>query len=250
MTSIQGRTAVVIGASSGVGRATVKALIAEGARVTAVARGGDALDALRAETAGAVETLRADAADPKTAQQLLRDLRPDLVVLTAGVRPRMAALDDQTWETFSEAWSSDVQATFHLVKAALAMPLAAGSTVVIVSSGAAINGSPLSGGYAGAKRMQWLLASYAQQASDTRKLGIRFLAVVPQQLIENTEIGNAAAAAYGARQGISGAELMKRFKVPLSANGVASAILGGLQGQVEQGVNAIKVTGESVEPLG
>jgi NAD(P)-dependent dehydrogenase (short-subunit alcohol dehydrogenase family) len=51
MTSIHGKTAVVIGARSGVGRATVKALLSEGARVTAVARGGEALDALRAEVA-------------------------------------------------------------------------------------------------------------------------------------------------------------------------------------------------------
>jgi hypothetical protein len=161
----------------------------------------------------------------------------------------MAALSEQTWETFSEAWSSDTQAAFHLVKAALAEPLSPGSMVVIVSSGAAIKGSPLSGGYAGAKRMQWLLAGYAQQSSDQHKLGIRFLAVLPQQLIENTEIGNAAASAYGARQGISGAELMKRFKVPLGVEQVAGAIVGGLQGRVGERVTAIAVTGEGVEPL-
>lgn len=51
MKSMRGKTAVVIGASSGVGRATVKALISEGAHVAAVARGGEALDALRAEVA-------------------------------------------------------------------------------------------------------------------------------------------------------------------------------------------------------
>jgi NADP-dependent 3-hydroxy acid dehydrogenase YdfG len=95
MTSIEGKTALVIGASAGVGRATVKSLVSAGARVAAVARGQDALDNLRAETAGVVQTFQADAADPETAPRLLRELRPELVVLSAGARPRMAALDEQ-----------------------------------------------------------------------------------------------------------------------------------------------------------
>jgi NAD(P)-dependent dehydrogenase (short-subunit alcohol dehydrogenase family) len=250
MTSIRGKTAVVIGASSGVGRATVKALIAEEAHVIAIARGGEALDALRAEVATPVQTLQADATDALGAEHLLREFRPEFVVLAAGARPRMAPLEEQTWESFSEPWNADTQAAFHLLKGSVTMPLSPGSTVVVVSSGAAIDGSPLSGGYAGAKRMQWLLANYAQQLSDKKKLGIRFLAVVPHQLIEGTEIGNGAAAAYGASQGISGAEFMKRFKVPLDADKVGAAIVGALRGDVAQGVTAIEVTGQGVEPLG
>jgi hypothetical protein len=143
-----------------------------------------------------------------------------------------------------------VQAAFRLAKSSLTIPLSPGSTVVLVSSGAAINGSPLSGGYAGAKRMQWLLAGYAQQLSNRKNLGIRFLAVLPHQLIEGTEIGKSASAAYGALQGVSGTDFMKRFKVPLDVDKVAAAIVGGLRGDVGQGVTAISVTGQGVEPLG
>ena len=250
MTSLAGKTAVVIGASSGIGRATVKALIEEEAHVVAVARGGEALEALRAEVVKPVQTLQADATDPMSVRDLLREFRPELVVLAAGARPRMAALDEQTWEAFSEPWNADAQAAFHLVKDSVTMPLSAGSTVVIVSSGAAIDGSPLSGGYAGAKRMQWLLADYAQDLSDKKGLGIRFLAVLPHQLVEGTEIGNGAAAAYGASRGISGTDFMKRFKVPLDADKVAAAIVGSLRGDVARGVTAIEVTGQGVEPLG
>jgi len=250
MNSIQGKSAVIIGASSGVGRATVKALISEGAHVVAVARGREALDALRAEAAEPIQTVQADAADPTTAQCLLLEFRPELVVLAAGVRPRMGALDEQSWETFSEPWNVDTQAAFYLLKAALTMPLAPGSTVVVVSSGAAIDGSPLSGGYAGAKRMQWLLADYAQKLSDKKKLGLRFLAVVPHQLIEGTDIGNAAAAAYGALRGMSGADFIKRnWKVPLNVDKVSVAIVSGLRGDIAQGVTAIEVTDQGVEPL-
>jgi hypothetical protein len=135
------------------------------------------------------------------------------------------------------------------MKQALTLPLPPGSTVVVVSSGAAIHGSPLSGGYAGAKRMQWLLAGYAQRVSDAKKLGIRMLAVLPDQLIEGTTIGARAAAAYGAMNGITAEAFMKRFNVPLDVGKVASAILTALRGGVTAGVNAIAVSGAGIEPL-
>ena len=100
--------------------------------------------------------------------------------------------------------TADTQAAFRLLKAALTLPLAAGSTVAIVSSGAAVAGSPLSGGYAGAKRTQWLMAEYAQEVSDAKELGIHFLAVLPRQLIEGTEIGATAAANYRRDPGFIG----------------------------------------------
>jgi hypothetical protein len=251
MKSLKGASAVVIGASSGVGLATVKRLVSEGASVVAVARGRDGLDALAAEFDGAVQTVQADATDSSTAERLLREYEPQLVVLAAGVRPPTGTLDEFSWETFSIPWNGDTQAAFHLLKAALTLPLAAGSTVAIVSSGAAVAGSSLSGGYAGAKRMQWFMAEYAQEVSDARELGIRFLAVLPRQFIEGTEIGAAAAANYGATQGLSAAEFLKRrWKVPLDADKVGAAIVAGLRGDLADGVAAIGVSGEGVEALG
>jgi NAD(P)-dependent dehydrogenase (short-subunit alcohol dehydrogenase family) len=250
MKSLKGTSAVVIGATSGVGLATVKRLVSEGVSVVAVARGRDGLDALAAEFDGAVRTVQADATDASTAESLLREYEPQLVVLAAGVRPQMGTLDEFSWETFSIPWNADTQAAFHLLKAALALPLAAGGTVAIVSSGAAVAGSPLSGGYAGAKRMQWFMAEYAQEVSEAKKLGIRFFAVLPRQLIEGTEIGTTAAANYGATQGLSAAEFLKRrWKVPLDADKVGAAIVGALGGDLADGVAAIGVTGEGVEPL-
>jgi NAD(P)-dependent dehydrogenase (short-subunit alcohol dehydrogenase family) len=251
MKSLKDKTAIVIGASSGVGLATVRRLVAEGASVVAVARGRDGLDAVAAEFDGAVRTVQADATDPLTAERMLCEYKPQLVVLAAGVRPQMGTLDEFSWETFSIPWNADTQAAFRLLKAALTVPLAEGSTVAIVSSGAAIAGSPLSGGYAGAKRMQWFMVEYAQEVSDAKKLGIRFFAVLPRQLIEGTEIGSTAAANYGAAQNLSAVEFLKgRWKVPLVADKVGAAIVGGLRGDLPDGVAAIGVTGEGVEPLG
>ena len=247
--NLEGKTAVVIGASSGVGKAVAASLLAVGARVTAVARGAQGLAAVRSALGSRLETLQADATDSGMAQRLLGELRPDFVVLTAGVRPQMGGIDELSWEGFSEAWASDIKAAFHLVQAALRVPLRPGSVVVMVSSGAAINGSYLSGGYAGAKRMQWLLAGYAQKIADAKQLGIRFLAVLPKQLIVGTAIASLASEGYGRAFAISPAEYMKRFDVPLDCDKVALAIVSGLRGELAANLTAIAVTGTAIEPL-
>jgi NAD(P)-dependent dehydrogenase (short-subunit alcohol dehydrogenase family) len=247
--NLESKTAAVVGASSGVGKAVARKLLGAGARVTAVARGAEGLTSLRTELGPRLETLQADAAQSSAAQRLLSELRPDFVVLTAGVRPQMGAIDELSWEAFTEAWTSDTKAAFHLVQAALRLPLREGSVVVVVSSGAAINGSYLSGGYAGAKRMQWLLAGYAQKIADAKNLGIRFLAVLPKQLIEGTAIASLASAGYGKALGIPPADYMKRFDVPLDCDKVATAIVSGLRGELAPDSTAIAVTGAGIEPL-
>ena len=246
MASLSAKSAVVIGGSSGVGEATVRALICEGVRVTAVARGADKLRAIKLNAGGELSTLQGDGTDPAFVERLLRERKPDLVVLTAGVTPRMGPVDEFDWQSFSEPWNADVKSTFLLLKQTLALPLSPGSTVVIVSSGAAMDGSPLSGGYAGAKRMQWFLADYAQKVSDAKKLGIRFLAVLPRP-IEGTTIGGLAAEAYSAAKGITSEAYMKRVGVPLDK--VALAILTALGGGVPAEACAIAVTGAGIEPL-
>lgn len=249
MTKWQGRRALVVGAGAGVGRATAKALAEGGAVVTAIARSAEGLDALQREVPERLTVARADAADPSTAPRLLRELRPELVVLAGGVRPRMGPVDELDWETFSEAWENDMKSAFHFTKAALSLPLAPGSSVVSLSSGAAVAGSHYSGGYAGAKRMQWLLAGYAQQRSEALGRGIRFLTLVPRQLIEGTAIAERASSTYGSHTGKTGAEYMSRFEVPLDANKVAAAALRALSGEFAAGVVALGVTGAGVEPL-
>lgn len=247
--NLEGKTAVVIGASSGVGKALARSLVAADARVTAVARAPEGLSALRSELGPRIETVQADAADAATAQKLVGELRPDFVVLTAGVRPQMGPIDELSWDAFSEAWSADTKAAFHVVQAALRAPLRSGSTVVIVSSGAAVNGSFLSGGYAGAKRMQWLMAGYAQKIADAKQLGIRFLAVVPRQLIEGTAIAKLASERYAQVLGITPADYMKRFDVPLDSDKVAAGIVAGLRGEAPANSTAVAITGTGLEPL-
>jgi NAD(P)-dependent dehydrogenase (short-subunit alcohol dehydrogenase family) len=224
--------ALVIGAGSGVGQATAGALTAAGVDVLASGR-------------------ERDATDPAQVAALLAESDPDLVVVAAGTPPRMASIEEQSWESFSMPWNIDVKIAFEVGRAALARPLRPGSTVLIVSSGAGLNpgGSPLSGGYAGAKRTQMFLASYLQRAADARGLGIRFVALAPKQFLVGTRIGQAAAAAYGAQAGESGESYIQSWPTPLDPTGVARAILAIAYGDEHRDETLLSVTGEGLEPI-
>ena len=89
---------------------------------------------------------------------------------------------------------------FNWTREALLAPLAPGSTVITLSSGAALRGSPLSGGYAGAKAAIRFLTAYAAEESARAGLGIRFVSLLPQ-LTPATALGAVFATAYAARQG-------------------------------------------------
>jgi hypothetical protein len=110
----------------------------------------------------------------------------------------------QTWQTFSSNWDTDVQHVFNFTREALLAPLAPGSTVVALSSGAALRGSPLSGGYAGAKAAVRFITSYAAEESTRAGLGIRFVSLLPQ-LTPATALGSVYVTAYAAREGGGGA---------------------------------------------
>ena len=211
--NLEAKRVIVTGGSRGLGLGVVEALLAQGADVTVVARDAGTLAALRAVRN--VATIAADIADETAAHQILREVRPDVLILNAGAMPRMGRLDQLSWADFSVCWETDVKAGLYWLQAALALPLAAGSRVLILSSGAAENGSPLSGGYAGAKRMLWFMAKYANGIAEQGKLGIRFQTLVPQQIIGGTGVGDEASGAYARALGVAPAAFLARFGAPM-----------------------------------
>ncbi len=207
---LTGTTALVTGASRGFGRAVAVALRNAGAAVVAVARNADHLDELRNELGGTSATVAADVADPNVAGSLLERYRPKTLVLNAGAPPLMRPIQHHTWETFSSNWEVDVRQAFHWIREALLLPLAPQSTVIAMSSGAALFGSPLSGGYAGAKAAIRFIAGYAADESLRAGLGVRFISVLPK-LTAATDLGAVAAAAYARRDGISVDEYLEKL---------------------------------------
>jgi len=211
--SLKDKNVVVTGGSRGLGLGLVEALVAHGAAVTVVARNADALKFVRAELG--VATISADVTDETAAHRILAEVRPDILVLNAGTPPPMARLDQISWADFTATWDTDVKAGLYWLQAALNLPLKPGSRVLVGSSGAAQNGSPLSGGYAGAKRMLWIMAKYANGVSEQKDLGIRFQAIVPQQIVGGTGVGDEGANAYARSMGIKPEEFLARFGAPM-----------------------------------
>lgn len=196
---LEGKTAVVTGGSRGLGLGVVEALAGQGAKVWVVARNEADLQAVRARLG--VEAVTADIADAAAAGRILSQARPEILVLNAGATPAEGPIDQISWEAFTRPWDTDVRGGFHWLQAALALPLPNGARVLVTSSGAARQGSPQSGGYAGAKRMLWLMAGYAQQASDRLDLGLNVQAVLPLQMVAGGGVGEAGARAYGRARG-------------------------------------------------
>jgi NADP-dependent 3-hydroxy acid dehydrogenase YdfG len=141
----------------------------------------------------------------------------------------MARLDQTSWADFTDPWETDVKAGLFWLQAALNLPLEPASRVLVVSSGAAVSGSPMSGGYGGAKRMLWFMASYANGISKQKNLGIRFQVIVPQQMVLGTGIGDAGANAYARAMNVEPEAFVARFGAPLSPRAFGEHVVSVLE---------------------
>ena len=244
---ISGATAVVTGASRGFGRAIATALAKAGAQVVGVSRDRIRLAEVQAELGPGFAPVVADAADPVSAGQLIDQYRPSVLVLNAGASPLARPLQRHTWQTFSRNWEVDVQQAFNWTREALLLPLDPGSVVIAMSSGAAVNGSPLSGGYAGAKAAIRFLTRYAAAESEREGLGIRFISLLPK-LTPATDLGSAAVAAYAARDGEDVAAYLEKTGPVLTVEQVGQSVLD-LAGDPGNDRDAYLLTAAGLTPL-
>lgn len=221
---LAGKNVVVIGGSKGLGRSIVATAHAQGARVLAVARTQEPLAQLANDFPG-VRVLQLDATDEHAPDGVFATVLPDILIVSAGAIPHTAPIGEQSWEQFSRNWNADVKLSFLFSQAALNTPLPQGASVILIASGAALGGSPLSGGYAGSKRTQMFIADYAQQVSERMKLGLRFFALVPQGMMPETDLGKAAVAAYASYQGITTQDFIRNMGAPQTTEDMAHAIV-------------------------
>jgi len=216
-------TTVVVGASRGLGRGIARAFADAGGPVVAVARSGSPLAELAASCAN-IQIEVADAAAATTAGFLLDRYEPQTLIVVAGASPLPRPLQQHTWETFSVNWNVDVKIAFHWLREALLKPLRPGSRVIVISSGAALAGSPLSGGYAGAKATQRLITGYAQDEAERAGLDIAFTAVLPK-ITPLTGLGLPAVRAYAAREGLTEDEYVQKMGESLTPELAGAALL-------------------------
>jgi NAD(P)-dependent dehydrogenase (short-subunit alcohol dehydrogenase family) len=245
---MKNKNVVIVGGSRGLGRTIAGAAHAEGACVLAVARQAAPLAALGEELPGAM-TLVADATHEDAPGKVFATLWPDVLVLCGGALPPTAPVHEQTWEEFSRNWNADVKASFLFCRAALSLPLSPGATVILISSGAAIGGSAISGGFAGAKRMQMFLADYCQSESERLNLGLRFFALAPMRIMPDTDLGKIAVDGYARRLGIPAKEFIKNMEAPQTPQDVAGALITIATDPGEGTGNVFVVSGKGVERL-
>jgi NAD(P)-dependent dehydrogenase (short-subunit alcohol dehydrogenase family) len=247
MSDLSGRTTVVVGASRGLGRGIARAFADAGAPVVAVARTAPALAEVAA-SGGNIATEIADAADATVAGRVLDQYEPEVLLLVAGANPEMRPLQHQTWETFSVNWNTDVKIAFTWLREALLKPLPPGSRVVVVSSGAAINGSPASGGYAGAKATQRFIAAYAQEESRRAGLDITVTTVMPR-MSPFADVGRQGIRAYAARSGQTEEEFRKQLGESWTPEMAGSALVDLVRADAATTAPEYLLTGAGLQKL-
>ncbi|WP_144391804.1 SDR family NAD(P)-dependent oxidoreductase [Pleionea sediminis] len=225
--SSKDKLAIIIGATSGTGLALTHRFAKAGMQVIGLGRNLEKLNSSSFPTSN-TQFIECDGSRTESADHFLSKYKPDLIVITGGTHPKMSPINQMDWAEFSEPWNNDTKITFEWTKAVInhyrenkhLTPI----KMISISSGAALHGSPLSGGYAGAKRMQTFITEYGQIEADAYDLPITFLSITPKQLIEGTDIALSASSVYAMRKGITQNEFMAQWKKPLTLELVAQQI--------------------------
>jgi NAD(P)-dependent dehydrogenase (short-subunit alcohol dehydrogenase family) len=171
----EGKVALVTGAASGIGRATMERLVAEGARVVAV-------DVQAVDAGDQVVGLAGDVSDPATAARAVaaavdRFGRLDVLANVAGIL-RTAHTHEHSLEVWDQVLAVNLTGTFLCCRAAIPVMLeGGGGAIVNTSSTAALAGHPWAAAYSASKG--GVLALTRVLAVEYAKRGIRANAVCP-----------------------------------------------------------------------
>lgn len=178
----EGKIVAITGGSEGIGLATAKAFIAEGARVYITGRRQDRLDAAVAELGEAAVGIQGDVANPGDLDRLYARIRQDhgkldVLFANAGTADSDALpLDDITEQDFDRIFGVNVRGLLFSVQKALPL-LNAGSTVVLNGSVAGVKGFPGQSLYNATKAA---VRSFARSwTADLKDRGIRVNVVAP-----------------------------------------------------------------------
>jgi len=181
----EGQTALVTGASRGIGAATARALAAAGAHVVLTARDTKGLEAVEQaifEAGGSATIAPVDLADPDGIARLAsavgqRWSKLDILVINAGLLPELTSVADIDQKAWSKALTVNLLATQALI--ANFDPLLRASPdarVIGMSSGVAANPRAYWGAYASTKAAcDVLLQCYAQEVANVSKVRVAIL---------------------------------------------------------------------------
>ena len=180
----EGRTAVITGAASGLGRAVALRLSSEGARVFGIDLNEAGLAETRelvASAGGSMSTGVGDISDRMTAHGLVANAMDDLgqidsLINCAGVM-RAGNVTDIDEDTFNLMFNVNVQGSFWMMQAAIPHLLDSRGSIVNVASNSALMGAPFNTVYSASKGA--IVSLTRSVAMEYVKKGIRVNAVAP-----------------------------------------------------------------------
>jgi 3-oxoacyl-[acyl-carrier protein] reductase len=225
MSTLSGKTALVTGASRGIGRASALALAAAGAQVLvhygSSASEAEAVASEIRKAGGRANIVAADLATADGAHKLARQTRAivgdrlDILVANAGVS-KAATIEETTVEDFDKLFAVNVRAPFFLVQQLLPI-LLRGSSIVLISSLAAHASVGTLPAYAATKGAIDTLVKHFASALGER--GIRVNAVAPG--VVETDMSNFIKTEAG-RDFTIGMQALKRLGQPDDIAGVVA----------------------------
>ncbi len=181
--ALKDQVAVVVGASSGMGKQTALSLAGAGARVVVAARSGDQLRELATEIGAGALAFRADVEDPDSLERLAaasveRFGRIDLLVYAAGTNIPERGLEVLTPETWDMMVATNLSGAFHCTRAVLPVMRSQGAGLILYVGSACVQIPDLSGvSYQAAKHGLVGLAHGTFQ--EERENGIRTTVIFP-----------------------------------------------------------------------
>lgn len=180
MNKLDGKVALITGGNSGIGLASAKLFVAEGAKVVITGRNLITLNAAALELGESAIAIQADSADPESMEHAVSTTvktfgRLDIVFANAGIASS-TPLGSTTQSVFEDVLKVNVTGVFFTVQAALPH-LKEGSSVILTGSTRATDGYPERSAYAASKGAVSSMARVL--VSELSPLGIRVNTVVP-----------------------------------------------------------------------